>query len=85
MEVLNHMTLLEKNINVKVDLSNYTTKTHLKNAAEVDISKLAAKSVSASLKAEINKTDADKSKTVPADLGKISNAKKQCMINHLQK
>ena len=32
------------NINVKVDLSNYTTKTDLENATAVDTSKLAAKS-----------------------------------------
>ena len=32
------------NINVKVDLSNYATKTDLKNATGLDTSKLAAKS-----------------------------------------
>ena len=31
-------------INVRIDLSNYATKTDLKNATGIDISKLAAKS-----------------------------------------
>ena len=44
-------------INVKVDFSNYVTKTDLENATELDISKLAAKSDLASLKAEIDKLD----------------------------
>ena len=39
-----------RDINVKVDLSNYATKTDLKNAAGFDTSKLAAKSGLASLK-----------------------------------
>ena len=42
-------------IDVKVDLPNYATKTDLKNATEIDTSKLALKSNSASLKAEIDK------------------------------
>ena len=42
-------------IDVKVDLPNYATKTDLKNATEIDTSKLALKSNSASLKAEIEK------------------------------
>ena len=44
-------------INVKVDFSNYVTKTDLENATELDISKLAAKSDLATLKAEIDKLD----------------------------
>ena len=42
-------------INVKVDLSNYVTKTNLKNAIGIDTSKLAAKYDLATLKAEIDK------------------------------
>ena len=37
-------------INVKVDLSNYATKTDLEKVTEVDMSKLAAKSDLASLR-----------------------------------
>ena len=61
------------NINVKVDLSNYATKADLKNATGVDTSKLAAKSDLASLKAEVDKIDIGKLKTVPVDLSKLSN------------
>ena len=73
------------NINVKVDLSNYATKTDLKNATGVDASKLAAKSDLVSLKAEIDKIDVHKLKTVPVDLSKQSNVvnnnvvKKNCV------
>ena len=55
-------------INAKIDLSNYATKADLKNAAGVDTSKLAAKSDLASLKAEVDKLDEDKSKTINDDL-----------------
>ena len=61
------------NINVKFYLSNYATKLDFKNATGVDTCKLAAKSDLASLKVEINKIDADKLKTVPVDLSKLSN------------
>ena len=53
-----------------VDLYNYATKKYLKKATGVDISKLVAKSDLASLKAEIDKIDVDKLKTV--DLSKLS-------------
>ena len=61
-------------INIKVDLSNYTTKTDLKDPAGIDTSKLALKSNLANLKAEIDKIDVDKLKAVPIDLSKLSNA-----------
>ena len=64
---------LGEDINVKVDLSNYATKTYFKKPAGVDTSKLAAKSDLASLKAEIDKIEVDKLKTVPVDLSKPSN------------
>ena len=63
-------------INVKVDLSNYATKTDLKNVLHVDVSSFALKSNLTSLKTEIDKTDADKLKTVPVDLAKLNNAVK---------
>ena len=58
-------------ISVKVDLSNYATKTVLKNATGIDTYKLAAKYDLASLKAEINKLDIDKLTPVPVDLSKL--------------
>ena len=54
-------------------MSNYATKADLKNATVVDTSKLAAKSDLVSLKAEVDKIDVDKLKTVPVDLSKLSN------------
>ena len=41
-------------------MSNYATNADLKNAIEIDISKLAAKSDLAILKVEIDKLDIDK-------------------------
>ena len=58
-------------INVKVDLSNYVTKTNLKNVSHVDVSSFALKSNLASLKTETDKIDAAKLKTVPVDLAKL--------------
>ena len=55
-------------INVKKDLSDYATKADLKNATDIDTSKLAAKSDLASLKAGVDKLDADKLKNVPTNL-----------------
>ena len=55
-------------INAKVYLLNYATKTDLKNATEIGTSKLAAKSDLASLKAEVDNLDIDKLIPVPVDL-----------------
>ena len=55
-------------INVKLDLSNYATKSDLKNATGIDISKLAAKSDLVSLKAEVDKLDIDQLKSVLTNL-----------------
>ena len=54
-------------ISVKVDLSNYATKSDLKNVSHVDVNSFALKSNLASLKTEIDKIDTDKLKTVPVD------------------
>ena len=47
-------------INVKVDLSNYATKTNIKNISHVDTPSFALKSNLASLKSEADKLDIDK-------------------------
>ena len=52
-------------ISVKLDLSYYATKANFKNATGVDTSNLASKSNLAKLKAEIDKINIDKLKTVP--------------------
>ena len=60
------------NINVKVDLSNYATKTDLKNVTHVDTSSFALKTNLASLKTEVDKLDIDKLAPVPVDMSKLS-------------
>ena len=73
-------------IRVKVDLSNYATKTDLKKATVIDTSQLATKSDLVSLTAEVDKLDIDKLVPLSIDLSKLSDVvkmillKKQCMI-----
>ena len=45
------------NIKAKIDLSNYATKTDLKNVTHVDASNFAVKTNLASLKPEVDKLD----------------------------
>ena len=62
------------NIKVELDLTNYATKNDLKNITHVDVSSFASKTNLAALKTEVDKIDADKLKTVPVDLAKLTNA-----------
>ena len=55
-----------RDIKVKLDLSNYATKTDLKNVTHVDVHRFASKTNLASLKTEVDKIDVEKLKTVPA-------------------
>ena len=81
----------QENINIKVDLSNYATKTHLKNVTHVDTLSFALKTILASLKTEVDKVDIDKLAPVTVDLIKLSDVvkndvlKKLFMINWFQK
>ena len=59
-------------INVKVDLSNYATKSDIKNISHVDTSSFALKTNLANLKTEVDKLDIDKLVPVPVDLSKLS-------------
>ena len=52
--------LFGRDINVKVDLFNYATKTNLKNVSHVDVNSFALKSNLASLKTEVDKLDINK-------------------------
>ena len=61
------------NIKVELDLSNYATKDDVKNITHVDVSSFASKTNLAALKTEVDKIDADKLKTTPADLAKLTN------------
>ena len=56
------------NINVKVDLSNYATKTDLKSAMHVDALSFALKTNLASLKTEVDKLNIDRLVPVLVDL-----------------
>ena len=61
------------NIKVELNLANYATKTDLKNITHVDVSSFASKTNLAALKTEVDKIDADKLKTTPADLANLTN------------
>ena len=62
------------NVKVELDLTNYTTKTDLKNITHVDVSSFASKTNLAALKTEVDKIVTDKLKTAPTDLAKLTNA-----------
>ena len=62
------------NVKVELDLTNYATKTDLKNITHVDVSSFASKTNLAVLKTEVDKIDTDKLKTAPTDLTKLTNA-----------
>ena len=67
-------------INVTVDLSNYATKTDLKNVTHVDTSSFALKTNLANLKTEVDKLDIEKLVPVPVDLSKLSDVVKNDLI-----
>ena len=68
------------NTNVKVDLSNYATKTDIKNISHVDTSSFALKTNLANLKHEVDKLDIDKLVPVPTDLSKLSDVAKNAVV-----
>ena len=71
------------NINVKVDLSNYVTKTDLKNVTHVDTSSFALKTNLVSLKTEVDKLDIDKLVPLPVYLSKLSDVVKMMLLKKL--
>ena len=68
------------NIKVKLDLTNHATKTDLKYITHVDVSSFTSKTNLAALKTEVDKIDADKLKTAPVDLAKLTNAVKNNVV-----
>ena len=64
-------------VNVKVDLSNYATKTDIKNILHINTSIFALKPNLASLETEVDKLHIDKLVPVPADLRKLSDVVKK--------
>ena len=69
-----------RNINVKVDLSNYATKADIKNISHVDTSSFALKTNLANLKTEVDKLDIDKLVPVPVGLSKLSDVVKNDVV-----
>ena len=67
-------------INIKLDLSNYATKTDIKNISHADTSSFALKTNLASLKTEVDKLDIDKLAPVPLDLSKLSDVVKNDVV-----
>ena len=59
-----------RNINVKVNLSNYATKEDIKNISHVYTSSFAFKTNLVNLKSEVDKLEIDKLVPVPVDLSK---------------
>ena len=69
-----------RNINVKVDLSNYATKTDLKNVTHIDTSSFALKTNLAGLKDEVDESGIHKLVPVPVDLIKLSDVVKNNVV-----
>ena len=67
-------------IKAKIDLSNYATKTDIKNISHVDTSSFSLKANLANLKTEIDKLDIDKLVHIPVDLSKLSDVVKNNVV-----
>ena len=68
------------NIKVELDLTNYATKTDLKNIKHVDVSSFASKTNLAALKTEVDKIDVDNLRTTPTDLDRLRNLVKNDVV-----
>ena len=69
-------------INVTVDLSNYATKTDIKNISYIGTSSFALKSNLASVKTEVDKLDIDKLVPDPVDLSKLRDVVKIMLLKN---
>ena len=70
----------KENIKVEIDLSNYATKTDIKDITHVDTSNFALKTNLANLKTEVDKLGIDKLVSVLLDLSKLSDLVKNGVI-----
>ena len=70
-------------INVKVELFHYATKTDIKNTSHIDTSRFASKSNLARVKTEVDKLDIDKLVPVPVDLSNVSDVVKNDVVKKL--
>ena len=64
-------------------MSNYTTKTDLKNVTHIDTSSFALKTNLANLKPEVDKLDIEKLAPVSVDLSKLSDVVKMMLLKKL--
>ena len=71
------------NVKVELDLTNYATKTDLKNITHVDVNSFASKTNLAALKTEVDKINVDKLKTTPTDLDRLSNLFKNDVVKKI--
>ena len=71
------------NVKVKLDLSNYATKSDLKAATGADTSNFAKKTDLANLKSDVDKVDIDKIKSVPSNLSNLKSKIDQADIRKL--
>ena len=69
-----------KKIKVELDLSNYATKSDLKNEISIDTSKFATKVDLVSLKSKIDKLDIGELESTPVDLIKLSDVVKNEVV-----
>ena len=67
-------------IKVKIDLTNYATKTDIKNISHVDTSSFPLKTNLSSLETEFDKLYIDKLVPIPNDLSKLSNAVENAVV-----
>ena len=70
-------------IKVKIDLTNYATKTDIKNISHVDTSSFALKTNLVNLKTEVDKLDIDKLVPIPVDLSKLSDLVEMMLLKKL--
>ena len=69
-----------ESIKVKIGLSNYATKTNLKNVTHVNTSSFALKTNLTSLKTEVDELDIEKLVPVIVDLSKLSHVVKNDVV-----
>ena len=67
-------------VKVRLDLTNYATKSDVSDIVHVDTSNFALKINLASLKTEVDRPDIDKLKVVPTDLSKLSEVAKNEVV-----
>ena len=77
---MNHLAEI---LTFKVDLSNYATKTDIKNISHVDTSSFALKTNLTNLKSEVDKSDIDKLVPIPVDLSKLNDILKMMLLKKM--